>query len=191
MAIFTEELNNRDKKIETLEQKVTRLQQNLGRLEEKLDESDAYERRDTIIFSGNGVPAAKTVEIVSDVVCAIVKDELKIKMSPSDISTSHRLGNRPKTQGPDMRNIIVKLCRREHKHELISASKQVRPENIYLSENLTPTRNHLLFVLAYSGEQKEVPKCDCRLFIHGWKGLHLDKASESQLSLCKKHETIH
>ena len=147
VAKFTEELNNRDKKIETLEQKVTQLQQNLGRLEEKLDEADAYERRDTIIFSGNGVLAAKTGEIVSDVVCAIVKDKLKIKMSPSDISTSHRLGSRPKTQGPDTRNIIVKLCRRELKHELISASKQVMPENIYLNENLTPTRNHLLFVL--------------------------------------------
>ena len=97
VAKFTEELNNRDKKIETLEQKVTQLQQNLGRLEEKLDEADAYERRDTIIFSGNDVLAAKTGEIVSDVVCAIVKDKLKIKMSPSDISTSHRQGSRPKT----------------------------------------------------------------------------------------------
>ena len=147
VAKFTEELNNRDKKIETLEEKVTQLQQNLGRLEDKLDEADVYERRDTIIFSGNCVPATKTGEIVSDVVCAIVKDKLKIKMSPSDISTSHRLGNRPKTQGPDTRNIIVKLCRRELKHELISASKQVRLENIYLHENLTHTRNHLLFVL--------------------------------------------
>ena len=121
VAKFTEELDNCDKKIETLEQKATLQQQNLGRFEEKLDEADAYERRDTIILSGNGVPAAKTGEIVSDVVCAIVKDKLKIKMSPSDISTSHRLGNRPKTQGPDTRNIIVQLCRRELKHELISA----------------------------------------------------------------------
>ena len=46
LAKLTEELNNRDKKIETLEQKVTQLQQNLGRLEEKFDEADAYERRD-------------------------------------------------------------------------------------------------------------------------------------------------
>ena len=92
-------------------------------MEEKIDDADAYERRDTIILSGNDVPSVTHGEIVSDIVCGVVRDRLKLGMDVTDISAAHRLGPKPKSQGPDRRKIIVKLCRRERKYDLITACK--------------------------------------------------------------------
>ena len=39
------------------------------------------------------------------------------------------------------------LCRRERKYDLISACKQTKPPNLFINENLTPTRNNILFSL--------------------------------------------
>ena len=119
----------------------------LGRMEEKIDDADAYERSDTIILSGNDVPSATQGEIVSDIVCGVVRDRLKLELDVTDISAAHRLGPKPKSQGPDRRKIIVKLCRRERKYDLITACKQTKPHNLFINENLTPTRNNILFSL--------------------------------------------
>ena len=40
----------------------------LSKLEEKADHSDAYERRDTVIVSGDGVPEVTGGEICSNIV---------------------------------------------------------------------------------------------------------------------------
>ena len=144
---FTSEVKDRDAKIDHLKTEVDLLKQKVNKMEEKLDEADAYERRDTVIFSGQDLPTATDGERSYDVVCSLVKEKLKLNICSTDISTAHRIGPKPRTQGPDKRNIIVKLCRRELKYDLISASKRIKPTNIYINENLTPTRNNILFVL--------------------------------------------
>ena len=144
---LTEELKNRDCEVNDLRSEVNQLRIKLGRMEEKIDDADAYERRDTIILSGNDVPSATQGEIVSDIVCGVVRDRLKLEMDVTDISAAHRLGPKPKSQGPDRRKIIVKLCRRERKYDLITACKQTKPPNLFINENLTPTRNKILFSL--------------------------------------------
>ena len=108
-------------------------------MEEKIDDADAYERSDTIILSGNDVPSATQGEIVSDIVCDLVRKRLKLEMDVTDISAAHRLGPKPRSQGPDHKKIIVKLCRRERKYDLITACKQTKPPNLFINENLTPT----------------------------------------------------
>ena len=144
---LTEELKNRDCEVNDLRSEVNQLRIKLGRMEEKIDDADAYERRDTIILSGNDVPSATQGEIVSDIVCGVVRDRIKLEMDVTDISAAHRLGPKPKSQGPDRRKIIVKLCRRERKYDLITACKQTKPPNLFINENLTPTRNNILFSL--------------------------------------------
>ena len=49
----------------------------------------------------------------------IFKEQLQVVVSQSDVSAAHRGGAKPKTQKPDGRNIIIKLCRRELKRELL------------------------------------------------------------------------
>ena len=144
---LTEELKNRDCEVNDLRSEVNQLTIKLGRMEEKINNVDAYERRDTIILSGSDVPSETQGEIVSDIVCGMVRDNLKLGMDVTDISTAHRLGPKPKFQGPDPRKIIVMLCRRERKYDLISACKQTKPPNLFINENLTPTRNNILFSL--------------------------------------------
>ena len=127
---------------------VNQLRIKLGRMEEKIDDADACERRNTIILSGNDVLSATQGEIVSDIVCGVVRDRLKLEMDVTDISAAHRLGPKPKSQGTDRRKIIVKLCRRERKYDLITACKQTKPPNLQTKPpNLTPTRNNIPFSL--------------------------------------------
>ena len=94
---LTEDLKNRDCEVNDLRSEVNQLRIKLGRMKEKIDDADAYERRDTIIISGNDVPSATHGEIVSDIVCGVVRDRLKLEMDVTDISAAHRLGPKPKS----------------------------------------------------------------------------------------------
>jgi hypothetical protein len=76
----------------------------------------------------------------------LVKEKLKLNILPTDISTAHRIGRKPVNQQPDKRNIILKLCRRDIKRDLLYACRQLKPD-IYINENLTPARNTILYVL--------------------------------------------
>ena len=79
-------------------------------LEERHDDADAYERRDTMFISGDGVPYVTVGENCNDLVCSMVKEKFKINISSNDISTSLRTGPKPRfPQVQDKRNIIVKL----------------------------------------------------------------------------------
>ena len=54
----------------------------------------------------------------------------------------------PSRQGEDKRSLVVKLCRRDLKRELISASKrQQRPSNFLINESLSPLRQNILYSL--------------------------------------------
>ena len=87
------------------EEKVTRLKLSevsdwrvkVLKLEVKLDDTDAYERRDTIVFSGEGIPENTQGENCSAIVCDLLRDKLNLNVSNSDLSTCHRLGKRPIT----------------------------------------------------------------------------------------------
>ena len=76
----------------------------------------------------------------------LLRDHVKVNINANDISAAHRIGSKPKTQGPDKRGIIVKLCRRNIKSEIFSACKNHKPP-FYVNENLTPTRNKILYLL--------------------------------------------
>ena len=143
-----EQLGTRTTEIQELKADVKVLKQEVEKLKSYIDDSDCYERRDTIIFSGNKIPASNVGENCTEIVRQIVKNELKIEISPTDISTSHRLGRKPSAQGQDRRNIVVKLCRRDLKRDLITASKkQGRTTGLFINESLTPTRQKLLYAL--------------------------------------------
>ena len=120
-------------------------------MKEFIDDADCYERRDTIVLSGSSIPSFTTGEKCSEIVKNVVKRELKIVIGDADINTAHRLWRKPVSQGVDRRGIVVKLCRRDLKRDLIMASKQQgkssRSSNLYINESLTPTRQKLLFAL--------------------------------------------
>ena len=57
---FTEMLQAKNVEIATLQAKVTSLESQVLSLNEKIDDNDAYERRDCIVFSGFALPSFET-----------------------------------------------------------------------------------------------------------------------------------
>ena len=125
--------NNNERRNRNFEKKVLDL-------EEKIDDNEAYERRDTIIFSGTDIPTAQEAEDTVKVITNLVRDKIGVIMKKDDISVAHRLVPKKNAQGLDKRSIVVKLCRRDTKLDLMKACKAVKPKNIYINEILTRPR---------------------------------------------------
>ena len=140
-------LENKNTEITAIKAKVSVLEDEIVYLKDNLDSADAYERRDAIIISGNDIPVVTNGEISSNIVCDLVKSKLHVNMLPTDISTSHRLGKKPNSQAPDRRRIIVKLCRRDIKHQILYACREHKPKDLYINESLTPLRSKIMFAL--------------------------------------------
>ena len=133
--------------IAKLEQKIAFLERSVAAIDERCDDAEAYERRDTVIISGSKLPTATDQEKPAEVVCETLKNKIGVIVQTTDISVAHRQGKKPASQTPDKRGIIVKLCRRETKHNLMATCKRVKPSNLYINDSLTPTRNTILYGL--------------------------------------------
>ena len=143
-AYFEGLVKEKDQRISKLETEVTELRERTQVLENELDENAAYMRRETLVMSGC-IPPATIGENCKATVIELLKQQVKLNIDPVDISVAHRLGAKAK-QGPDKRNIIFKLTRRELKYDILGACRQQRP-SYYINESLTPTRNKMLFTL--------------------------------------------
>ena len=171
MAMKVELLDSKSQEIDSMKAEIRNLKTTVSRLEEKLDDSDSYERRDTVILSGDAIPPATSDEVCRDLVVNIVKEKLKINIASSDISTAHRVGKRPISQRPDNRKIVVKLCRRDIKRDLMYSRRNLKPEGLFISESLTPSRNTIMFVLrrirrAHPNIVKGCTSIDGRVFVY-------------------------
>ena len=148
---FESILAKKDEEIQELKKESTQLKNRILKLENSMDEEDAYIRRDSLIFSGNAIPAVTNGEICKNIVIRVVEERLKIKISESDISIAHRIGKKPTSQAPDQRQIIAKFCRRDIKRDLIIARKSLshRSESIslFINESLTPRRRAIYYAV--------------------------------------------
>ena len=102
-----------------LEQEVVNLKHGMIKLDKKLNDAEAYERRDVLVVSGSAVPVVTQGENVFNVVSNMLREKLRINVKSSDVSTAHRMGLQPKSQAEDRRRIVIKFCRREIKQEII------------------------------------------------------------------------
>ena len=153
---FLKILAEKDEKIATLESDAASLKKQVAKLEEKIDENDAYERRDTLVLSGSCIPPTNNMESCPQLVCDLAKNHLQVNIRPTDISVAHRLSNRdPRKQGNGKLDIIVKFCRRDNKLDLLNACRKKKPENLFVNEFLTPPRQSIAYVLRKA--KKEFP----------------------------------
>lgn len=147
VADFEGKLAAKDSLLDELSTEVVNLKKKVLTLENKLDDQEAYERRDTVILSGSDVPLATDKEDSSKVVSDLIKDKVGYHLRTSEISVAHRLGPKPLNQAPDRRKFIVKICRREVKNDLLRVCRSVKPANIYVNESLTKVRSTVLYGL--------------------------------------------
>ena len=131
--------------VETRDKELSELRDRLNTLEDQVDSNVAYEKRDCLIVSG-GVPPVSDGEDCSEIIRQLIRNSLRINMSPNDISSAHRFGKKPITQAPDKRSIIIKLHRTDLKKDILSACREFKPP-FFVNESLTPTRSQVMFVL--------------------------------------------
>ena len=141
------QLASKNEEIACLKSEVNSLHSKVTNLESQIDEANAYERRDALVISGKDLPPSSNDENCSEIVKKLVKEKLRLEIDANSISTAHRLGKKDTNAQQDNRSIIVKLCRRETKYQIYSASRTIRNPGLYVNESLTPTRRTVLYAL--------------------------------------------
>lgn len=99
-------------------------------------------RRDNVRLTGIEEDEDEDETILETKVINVAAD-IGVELEPRDISIAHRLG---KPEGGKARPIIVRLCHRKKKSELMKKKKALKgkPKKIYINEDLTPLRVSLL-----------------------------------------------
>ena len=151
MKTIRDEFNNsikaRDEKIVSLENELSAVKERLGRLEERTEDNESYERRDSLIFSGPKLPPYSGNENCVQIVRNLAREHLKISIPENEISVAHHLGSRNAAGSQNKRSIIAKFCRRNTKTDLLASARQMKIENLYVNECLTPQQRTIGFVL--------------------------------------------
>ena len=143
----------KDTEIATLHQEVRAKQKQITDLEHKIDDSDQYIRRETLIFSGETLPVVREVEDCADIVCKLITEKLgDLHVQPTDISIAHRLGPKPAGR-PDRRSIVAKFVRRSVKYQILNASRSRKPPGLFVNESLTKPRQTITSALRNAKRQ--------------------------------------
>lgn len=139
-------LELKDSKINKLESELASMKREWQDLREKVEDIENFQRRDSLVISGEGIPAAAPAERTTEVVRAVVRSHLKVELGDGDVLEAYRTGLRG-TQDPGRGQIVVKLRHHSLREDLVRTSKTVRPANVFINENLTPMRSKILYTL--------------------------------------------
>ena len=90
------------------------------------------------------MPPENPNENSAEVIMNVIKDNLHLNITASDINMAHRLGAKraPNTTRP----IIVKFHSRQNKTEIMNACITVKPK-FYINESLIPKRRSLFKII--------------------------------------------
>ena len=77
----------------------------------------------------------------------VIRTKLSISLDDDDIVAAYRLGKKVTDNTPDKRKILVRFTKKLQKNDLISAAKTAKPDDLFVSENLTPTRQKIAYAL--------------------------------------------
>ena len=129
-----------------LQNTVSSLQSDIETQKYETDAIDQYERRDSLIFSGDSVPRERSGENVTEIVPKLLREELFITLRPGDISVCHRLGKK-KPQGN--RPIICKFISRSVKSDIMQRCLELKP-TLFANESLTNMRREIFTRLRFT-----------------------------------------
>ena len=100
------------------------LETRVAKLEQQIDENSSHEWKNTLIISGN-IPPAQHAEDCKFIVREQIREHLLQELAIEDISMAHRIGVKPKMQGEDKCNIMLKLCNIDVKQNILKCCKVV------------------------------------------------------------------
>ena len=147
----------RDSKFIQLQNENSSLRNTVACQDNKIDELEQYSRRESLVLSGDVLPVTAPSEDTTFIACKLINDKLgdHLQIQPEDIAISHRLGKKP-NNGPDKRRIIARFVRRSLKFQVLKAARSKKPENLFVTESLTPTRQ--LITRALHKTKKDHPR---------------------------------
>ena len=145
LAETTAQRNEFSTQVSLLKTENSKQAEMIDKLEAQLDDQDQYVRRESLVFSGDSIPAWQPAENCVDIVSKIITEKLgqETSISPADVSVAHRLGPKPTNSSPDRRSIIVRFCRRNVKYQIINKARKSKPLGLYVNESLTPLRQKI------------------------------------------------
>ena len=134
----------REQKVKDLEKEVSKLKKELSTVNKTLEEQEQYSRRNCLRIQGiKETEGENTDALVSN----IVRDRLKIDISPSDIDRSHRI--MPRNRNPDEtvkeKCIIVKFATYNMRQRVYQARAKLKGTTIFINEDLTSERQALMY----------------------------------------------
>ena len=157
---IVDQLKARDERIDKLESDVSVLKRENRNLRNRLDDIESNQRSDSLILSGDALPTATMNENPVQIVEDVLKSKLNI--STTDIILSaYRIGNKPVTQSPDRRKVMVKLKNSQSRIDIIHSCKTVKPSQLYVSENLVQSRAELLYALRQAKKREPQKLLSC------------------------------
>ena len=148
---FLAAIAEKEEKVSALKLQNDLLKKRVDALEERIEENEAYERRDSLIISGSTIPAPNNDEDCSSIVRDLLLRHVNVNVREQEISVTHRLGIR----SGGSKSIIVKFCRRSTKVDVLASARKKKPSNFFVNECLTPTQRAIGYVLRKA--KKEFP----------------------------------
>ena len=141
--------------IQQLKRDMVNVQKQVSVLEDRIEDNDIYERKDTVVISGNKVPVVSSSENTFDVALKLLNGQLKTTLNSSDFSEGHRLRPKKPNQTPERVPIIIKFCRRNLKTDVLSRARTAKIDGFFVNEHLTPMQTTISYVLRRS--KREFP----------------------------------
>ena len=129
--------------VHSLQKSLTEQQEKSKSLEAYIESIDCYQRRETLIISGEDLPPECPKEDSTKVALSLIQSKLHYTIPTNEVSVAHRLG--PKLNDKK-RPIIVKFVRRSVKHDIIRKCVQIKPK-FGVSESLSPYRRRIYSIL--------------------------------------------
>ena len=185
-------------KVRSLENEISVLNGRMRQMEKLADDADAYQRRDILIFSGSAIPEVTNMENCTTLLQNLLRTKLNFNLSTNEINTVHRLGPKPKSQDPDKRSIILKLCRRDLKRDIIYASKNQdrgSTTKLFANESLTLPRQKIFKTLRNIKRDhpqliKGVTSFEGRIYVYTASEAAVTGISKDKRHLVNDHDSL-
>ena len=138
----------------------------------RIDELEAYNRRENLIFCGLELAnAAETASVPDEsstdrsgenehaavtegVVLALCREKLGVQLTPADISIAHRLRKAPRSKGPAP--VIVRFANRKAREAVYAARFKLKSTKVFINEDLTSSTAKLFFKVRTLVNQKAI-----------------------------------
>ena len=87
----------------------------------------------------------------------LIKEATKLELSPKSIISAYRVGKAP-SDTLDKRPLKIRVADRVTKYELQKTFRTTKPNGLFISEELTKTRNTIFFKLRKLKKSTDIPK---------------------------------